>query len=65
MEYKTYIQRPPTVEAYYDKTAKKYHVRTDHGESYVPKDLFEKSWRELTTEEQYKMQDTGYINELS
>lgn len=65
MEYKIYIQKLPTVKASFNKGYNMYHVIGDGWESNVPKDLFEKSWRELTTEEQYKMQDTGYINELS
>ena len=55
MEYKTYIQKPPTVEAYYDES----------GESEVTKELFENSWREVTEVEQVQLADTGYINALS
>lgn len=65
MEYKIYTQKLPTVKASFNKDSNMYHVIGDGWESNVPKDLFEKSWRELNTEEQYKMQDTGYINELT
>ena len=46
MEYKTYIQKPPTVEACYDEATKMYHVKSENGESDVPKELFENSWEE-------------------
>ena len=47
MEYKTYIQKPPTVEAFYNEKTKMYHVKTANGESDVPKELFENSWKEI------------------
>ena len=65
MEYKTYIQKPPTVEAYYDEATKMYHVKSENGESDVPKELFENSWREVTAAEQKQLSDVGYVNGLS
>lgn len=65
MEYKTYVQKPPTVKAYYDEAIKMYHVKSENGESDVPKKLFESSWREVTESEQNQISDVGYVNELS
>ena len=65
MEYKTYIQKPPTVEACYDEATKMYHVKSENGESDVPKELFENSWREVTAAEQKQLSDVGYVNGLS
>lgn len=48
MEYKTYVQKLPTLQAYYDEDAGTYHVKCQNGESDVPKDVFEASWREQT-----------------
>ena len=36
-----YIQRLPTVQAYYNEGTKTYHVKCEGGESNVPKDIFE------------------------
>lgn len=51
MEYKTYIQRLPTLKAYYDEGTKTYHVKCDGSESDVPKNVFETNWREQTDAE--------------
>lgn len=51
MEYKTYIQRLPTLKAYYDEGTKTYHVKCDGSESDVPKNVFEANWREQTDAE--------------
>lgn len=40
MEYKTYVQKLPTLQAYYDEDAGTYHVKCQNGESDVPKDIF-------------------------
>ena len=42
-----------------------YHVKSENGESDVPKQLFESSWREVTESEQNQISDVGYVNELS
>ena len=51
MEYKTYIQRLPTLQAYYNKDTGTYHVKSENGESDVPKNVFESSWQEQTDTE--------------
>lgn len=69
MEYKTYVQKLPTIEAYYDKESAVYVVRKKTGDIYetskVPKALFESSWKEVTTTEQAQLADTGYVSELT
>lgn len=51
MEYKTYVQKLPTLQAYYDKDTGTYHVKCQNSESDVPKDVFESNWREQTDTE--------------
>lgn len=46
MEYKTYVQKLQTLEAYYDDNKKSYHVKYQNGESDVSKDVFERGWEE-------------------
>lgn len=65
MEYKTYIQKLPTVKAVYDEDSGVYHVIGDNWENDVPKKLFESSWREIKESEQSQIISTGYINGLS
>ena len=51
MEYKTYIQKLPTLQAYYNEDTGIYHVKCQDNESDVPKDVFEANWHEQTDTE--------------
>lgn len=51
MRYKTYVQKLPILQASYNKDTGIYHVKSENGESDVPKDIFETSWREQTDTE--------------
>lgn len=65
MEYKTYIQRLPTLQAYYDEATKTYHVKCDSNESDVPKDVFEANWREQTDAEVEATKIKESVNQIA
>lgn len=54
MEYKKYVQKRPTLLAYYNEETGMYHVKYQNGESNVPKSIFESGWEEDTSGEQNK-----------
>lgn len=54
MKYKTYVQKTPRVKAFLDEMTNLYHVKSEHGESDVPKSIFESGWEEDTSGEQNK-----------
>ena len=65
MEYKTYIQRLPTLKAYYDEGTKTYHVKCDGSESDVPKNVFEANWREQTDAEVEATKIKESVNQIA
>ena len=65
MEYKTYIQKLPTLQAYYDEDAGTYHVKCQNGESDVPKDIFESGWREQTDVETEALKTKESVNQIT
>lgn len=64
MEYKTYVQKLPTLQASYNKDTGIYHVKSENGESDVPKDIFESSWREQTYTEVETSKVQESINQI-
>lgn len=65
MEYKTYVQKLPTLQAYYDEDAGTYHVKYQNGESDVPKDIFESGWREQTDVETEALKTKESVNQIT
>lgn len=65
MEYKTYIQRLPTLQAYYDEGTKTYHVKCQDSESDVPKNVFEANWREQTEAEVEATKVKESVNQIA
>lgn len=65
MEYKTYVQKLPTLQAYYDENTGTYHVKCKDSESDVPKDVFESNWREQTDTEVEASKVKGSINKIT
>lgn len=65
MEYKTYVQKLPTLQAYYDEDAGTYHVKCQNGESDVPKDIFELGWREQTDTEVAALNTKESISQIA
>lgn len=65
MEYKTYVQKLPTLQAYYDEDAGTYHVKCQNGESDVPKDIFESGWREQTDTEAEASKVKESVNQIT
>ena len=64
MEYKTYVQKLPTLQASYNEDTGIYHVKSENGESDVPKDIFESSWREQTDTEVEASKVKESINQI-
>lgn len=65
MEYKTYIQKLPTLQAYYNEGTENYHVKCQNGESDVPKDIFESGWREQTDIEIEVLKTKESVNQIT
>lgn len=65
MEYKTYIQKLPTLQAYYNEGTENYHVKCQNGESDVPKDIFESGWREQTDVETEALKTKESVNQIT
>lgn len=65
MEYKTYVQKLPTLQASYNKDTGIYHVKSENGESDVPKDIFEASWREQTEVETEALKTKESVNQIT
>lgn len=65
MEYKTYVQKLPTLQAYYNEGTENYHVKCQNGESDVPKDIFESGWREQTDVETEALKTKESVNQVT
>lgn len=65
MEYKTYVQKLPTLQASYNKDTGIYHVKSENGESDVPKDIFESGWREQTDVEVEALKTKESVNQIT
>lgn len=65
MEYKTYVQKLPTLQAYYNEDTENYHVKCQNGESDVPKDIFESGWREQTDVETEALKTKESVNQVT
>lgn len=65
MKYKTYVQKLPTLQAYYNENTENYHVKCQNGESDVPKDIFESGWREQTDVETEALKTKESVNQIT
>ena len=65
MEYKTYVQKLPTLQASYNEDTGIYHVKSENGESDVPKDIFESGWREQTDVETEALKTKESVNQIT